>query len=271
MKKGLFGLVGLCIAVFVIICGVLVFTERVPEGETAVVYTPSGGASKTLNPGWHVIGLFEKTQHYPTRVTIMSDKLTVTTSDGKKVTMPVKYEMKVDKSKVINIFKELGSQDIEQIQEGFLYQKLFKAAREVVSSYSVIDIYGTKTATASAQVTEQFAKAVEKHGFIVTDVTLGTPELDAATQAAIDDRVQTSQQLEKIKLQKELAQEEADKKKIEAEGEAQAKLIEAQAEADANRIVSESLTDRILKQQENEARLKHGWVTVQGANTVVTQ
>lgn len=268
MSKGLISLIS---AVFILVCGAMLFVERVPEGETAVVYTPSGGASETLNPGWRLIGLFEKTQHYPTRVAIMSDKLTVTTSDGKKVTMPVKYEMKVDKSKVINIFKELGSQDIEQIQEGYLYQKLFKAAREVISSYSVIDIYGTKTATASAQVTEKFAKAVEKQGFIVTDVTLGTPELDEATQSAIDARVQTSQQLEQIKLQKELAQEQAEKKKIEAQGEADAKLIEAQAEADANKIVSESLTDRILKQQENEARLKHGWVTVQGANTVVTK
>lgn len=268
MRKSLVSIIAV---VFILLCGVLIFSERVPEGETAVVYTPSRGASETLNPGWHMIGLFEKTQNYPTRVTIMSDKLTVTTSDGKKVTMPVKYEMKVDKSKVINIFKELGSQNIEQIQEGFLYQKLFKSAREVVSNYSVIDIYGAKTSIASAQVTESFAKSVEKQGFIVTDVTLGTPELDTATQIAIDDRVQTSQQLEKIKLQKDLAKEQAEKVKIEAQGEADAKLIKAQAEADANRIVSESLTDRILKQQEIEARLQHGWVTVQGASTVVTK
>lgn len=264
-------LLSLLIGILLIAMVVSAFIERVPEGETAVVYTPSGGASETLNPGWHLIGLFKKTQNYPTRLTIMSDKLTVTTSDGKKVTMPVKYEMKVDKTKVISIFKELGSQNIEQIQEGFLYQKLFKAAREVVSSYSVIDIYGVKTATASAEVTEKFAKAVEKNGFIITDVTLGTPELDEATQIAIDDRVQTSQQLEKIKLQKELAIEQAEQKKIEAQGVADAKTIEAQGIANANKIVSESLTDRILKQQENDARLRHGWVTVQGANAVVTK
>lgn len=48
-------------------------------------------------------------------------------------------------------------------------------------------------------------------------------------------------------------------------------MIEAQAEADANKIVSESITPELIQMKEAEARLKHGWVTVQGADTVVTQ
>lgn len=37
----------------------------------------------------------------------------------------------------------------------------------------------------------------------------------------------------------------------------------------ANRIISESITDELIKMTEAEARKKHGRVTVQGADAVV--
>lgn len=268
------GLVGTIITVFIVlglIVSALVFSEKVQEGKVAVVYSPSNGADRVLTPGWHwfEISLFEETQEYPTRVTIVEDSLSVTTSDGKKVTMPVKYEMKVDQSKVLGIFKELGSQKIENIQEGYLYQKLFKAGREVVSEYSVIDIYGTKTSEASAKVTEKFAKDVEKLGFIITDVTLGTPELDPATQTAIDARVQAAQELEKLALDKQIATEKAAKALIEAQGVADAKVEAARGEAEANRLLEQSITPELIQLKEAEARLKHGWITVQTGQAIV--
>ena len=35
--------------------------------------------------------------------------------------------------------------------------------------------------------------------------------------------------------------------------------------------LSESITDELIKMKEAEARLEHGWVEVQGADTVVTK
>lgn len=259
-NKGILGLITTLFAIFILVVGLFVFTERVPEGKVAVVYTPANGAERVLNPGWHLIGLFEKTQEYPTRITIIKDKISVTTSDGKKITMPVRYEYKVDRNKVLDIFKELGSQNIEQIQEGYLYQKLFKASREVVSHYSVLDIYGTKTSEASAKVTEHMVNAVKDLGFIINDVTLGTPEVDKETQKAIDERIKASQELEKKQIELEIAKKEAERK-----------LIQAKAEADANRIISESITKELIDMKLAEARLKHGWIEVQGSAAVIKE
>ena len=49
------------------------------------------------------------------------------------------------------------------------------------------------------------------------------------------------------------------------------KLIEANAEAEANRVIAASITDELIKMKEAEARMEHGWITVQGAGTVVTK
>jgi len=269
--KGFVGMIATSLIVLGLVIGTLIFSERVPEGKVAVVYTPSKGASEVLDPGWHLIGPFEKTQQYPTRITIIKDKVSVTTNDGKAITMPVQYEMKVDASKVLQIFKELGSQNIESIQEGYLHKELFQASREVVSKYSVLDIYGTQISKASAEVTQKMNESTSKLGFLIADVVLGTPELDEETQKAIDERVKAAQQLEKLKLEKQIAESEAEKKRIEAEGAAAAKIEEARGTAEANRIINQSLTPELIKLKEAEARLKHGWVTVQGAGSVITE
>ena len=48
-------------------------------------------------------------------------------------------------------------------------------------------------------------------------------------------------------------------------------MTEANAKAEANTILSESITDNLIKMKEAEARYKHGWITVQGADTIVTK
>lgn len=47
--------------------------------------------------------------------------------------------------------------------------------------------------------------------------------------------------------------------------------VEAEAEAEANEKLAASITPELIAMKEAEARLKHGWVTVQGANNVVTK
>lgn len=268
-SKGFFGSIGVLLAVIVLIIGAFIFIERVPEGKVAVVYTPSEGASRTLNAGWHRIGFFEKTQQYPTRITIVKQNISVTTSDGKKVTLPMRYEYKVDKTKVLEIFKELGSQNVEQIQEGYLTQRLFKASRETVSGYSVIDIYGQKTSEASAEITERMAKSSEGLGFMIADVTVGTPKLDDVTQKAIDERVKAAQELEKLNLETQIAQKNAEKAKIEAKGKADAEIEVAKGRAESIKLVNQALTPEYIKFKEAEARMKFGWLTVQGADSVI--
>lgn len=257
-----------------------VFVEKVPEGKVAVVYTPSGGATKVLDPGWHLVGFFDKTQMYPTRITIVDSEVAVTTTDGKKVDIPVKYEMKVEKSKVLDIFSELGSQNIEQIQEGYLYQRLFASSREVVAKYSVLDIFGTKTTEASAKLTEMMYERSKDMGFMITNVTLGSPNVDEKTKKSIDARVEAAQTNELMKIEIKNAQLEAeknlvaakgksDKEREEARGLSDAAVIKAEGEKKANDLIAKSLNDKLLKKLELEARMKQGWVTIQGGNPIV--
>lgn len=248
-EKGIKNLIIGVILAIALVVGFMAFVEVVPEGQVAVVYSPSGGSKKVLDAGWKPIGLMEKTTQYPIRVQTMKNTVSVSTTDGKKLKMSVRYQMQVDKNKVLNIFKELGSQDIEDIQAGYLYNKLYKSARDIVSNYTVLDIYGSKSGEASQKITEKFAKEVESMGFMITDVTLGTPEADAETQRSIDARVQASQENELKKTQIENAKLDSEQKRIVAEGEAAAEIIKAKGESEANEILKKSISEELLRKE----------------------
>lgn len=247
--KAIKNLVISLILAIVLVLGFLLFVEKVDEGKVAVVYSPSGGSKEVLSAGWHLIGLMEKTTEYPIRVQTMKNSVSVSTTDGKKLKMSVRYQMQVDKKKVLNIFKELGSQNVEDIQEGYLYNKLYKSSRDVVSGYTVLDIYGSKSGEASQAITDKFAKEVKDMGFIITDVTLGTPEADAETQKSIDARVKASQENELKKTQIENAKLDSEQKRIVAEGEAAAGIIQAEGEAKANEVLQQSISPELLQKE----------------------
>ena len=78
------------------------------------------------------------------------------------------------------------------------------------------------------------------------------------------------QRKEQAKAEQETIKVQNETKLLEAQANADAQRIKAQGEADANRIVAASLTDELLKQMEMQARMEHGWLTVQGAGAIVT-
>ena len=93
--------------------------------------------------------------------------------------------------------------------------------------------------------------------------------VDDETAAAIQKKVNAQQELELANIEAETAKVQAEKDKQVASIKAEQAIITAEAEAKANSTISASLTDKLLKKMEMEAREKHGWVTVQGG-TVVT-
>lgn len=280
--RALSWLIGAIVAVFIIVIGVLSITERVSEGHVAVVYTPSEGAKKVLDPGWHWVGLLDKTYEFSIRQEVIKSSVDVNTSDGKKVTIPVTYNLRIDQGAALELFKLYGARGEDYYSETVIQQQLQKFAKETITQYSTIDIFTTKMTEAGNVISEKLVKAVEPKGFFVSELALLSPELDEATQAAIDAQVQAQQENELKKLQAEndkidqqraQQQAEADQKKRQTEADTKAYEIQkaAEAEAEANRLLSQSLTDQVLKKMELEARLEHGWVTIQGQNTVVTE
>lgn len=280
MSTGYKFLIAAITFVFLASIAAMTITERVKEGHVAVVYTPSGGAKKVLEPGWHMKGLFHKTYEFSVRQEVQKTSITVNTSDGKIVTIPVTYNVRIDESKALELFKKYGARGETYYYDTVIQQQLQKISKETITKYSTIDIFTTKMSEAGNAIGEALSEGLKEKGFIITDLALLSPELDADTQAAIDAQVQAQQnnslkklELENDKIDQERAENQkiADQKQrqIDADTKAYETKAAADAEAYANKVLADSITQPLLTKMEMEARLKHGWITISGSSVIV--
>lgn len=214
------------------------FIKQIPNGYVGVVYSPNGGVQEeTLTQGWHLVGLFDKVTEYPIRMQTVDYKdIQVATSDGKNVTIDFAFTYSVQPDKVVDVFNKFGPIPVEEIEASYLRTRLWDAGRKAISKFSVIDTYGERSSEAAVEVQKIFSEDIKDLGFIVENLTLGVPQPDESTQAAIDKRVEASQELERKQIELQIAEAEAQKKKI-----------EAQAISEYNEIIKQSISQEVIQ------------------------
>lgn len=258
----------------VVLVGVIMlfmsFTS-INQGHVGVVYNKNGGVeAKTLGQGMHMVSPFKKVTEYPVALeTVEYKEVQLATKDGKPLSIDMTFNYMNEPSKVVDIFNKFKGAKPEVIEDTFLRSRLKESALSVTSKYTILEIFQNREEIKVA-IDKAFTEDVSQYGFIADDFVLGTPVPDSNTQKAIQNVVDAQQKLEALKIETQQAKEQAEKQKVEAEGKATAKIAEAKGEAEANRLVQQSITPELLKKMEMEARKEHGWVTVNGANTVVT-
>lgn len=248
----------------VIILGGIIFgsmsIKNVKPGYVGVVYTPSSGVtSQTLSQGWHFISPLKKVTQFSiaTEQAYMSkddkegsgdnESFGVPTKDGKMVDVDLEFSYKFDHDKVDELFVRFRGQSGKTIEQSYIRGKMKAWVSEVTSQFTVLDVYGEKRAELNKQAFEHVKEKFEEDGIIIESLNFSRIGLDAATETAIQERVNAQQQLEKEKIEVEKAQLEAERKKVEAEGEAEKKKIEAAAQAEANKMLEENLTTEMIQ------------------------
>ena len=272
------GLVATIIGGVLLVLGVIgafVFFEKIDNGNVGIEYSLNGGVkAQALSQGVHWVGIDKVTQ-YPIKTQTIKQNIALATSDGKKTAVDVTYSYHVDATKATSVYKKFGNVDIESIEKGWLNQQLIGAGRSALSKFTLLEVVGTDSTKVQSRLLDDFQKRAGAQGFIIEDLSFGTPSLDTQTQKSIDDIIKAGQDNKKAELEaktkKTNAQAKADAQVTAAEGKAQATITKAQAEAKANKLISDSVTDKVIRNKEADARQKFGWVTTTGASAVVAK
>lgn len=258
--------------------------ERVSVGNVGVVYTSKGVKNETLSPGWHWIGFTERVKQFPVsqqQIVFSNDPADYNAKEHAdwsidapanggmvKINLTVNYSFKADR--VIDIYTRFNGMDGEQLVETYIQNSIIAYVKEVTPKFSVMDIYSDKKSEVNKALTEYLNENLsDEYGMQITSALIIDVELDAGLQEKIKAKEQAKQDAEIAELEKSTALAQAETDKVKAQTAADIEVIEAQAQADANRIISESITPELIQMTEAEARLKHGWVTVTGADSVV--
>lgn len=279
------------VVVIVLVIGVIICMKslvKVPAGYVAVQYNVNGGVKKeVLNQGWHWKSPMVKTTLYTVGLEQSyltaskkgdspdDDSFTASSSEGKSMTLELTYTYQYKPNSVADVFTRFKGQSGKEVRDSFIKPNIVSWTKEIVANYKVSDILGSERANINNAVSDYLAKKFEPYGITISNVSLINIDVDKDTMKAINAKIKAQQDAETQAIQNQTnidkAKADAEAEVTKAQGDADAKVIAAQAEADANAKINSSITDQLIRMKEAEARLKHGWVTVQGSDTVVTK
>ena len=281
MKKFMAIFVAFLLAVGVVIC-----TERVHTGYVGVVYSAKGVEQQTISQGWHFMSPLKHVSEFPItqqRVVFSNSPSDYGTKEhadwhidapanGGTIAINLTVNYNFLPEHVIELYTKFGGMDGESLMESKIQNDIIAYVKEVTPQFSVMQIYSDDRAGVNTAITNYLnEKLTAEYGINVSSALIVDAQPDDTLMQKIRAKEQAKQDAEIAELNKKTALAQAETDKVKAQTEADVKMIEAQAEADANKALSESITPELIQMKEAEARLKHGWVTVQGADTVVTK
>lgn len=279
-RKGLIGAVILAVVLIVGLIAAVACIEKVPTGYEGVVYSMKGGVENTtLSPGWHVVSPTKTVKEFTVgneQLLLTKDKdgdesFKVATSDDASISISFQMSYRFYSDKLVDTYKKFKGMDGEDIVNKRVKTVLKSKVSEVTNSYSMMDIYSGNRNEINNKITEYLVKDFkDAFGIEVVDASIIDVHPDDKLKQAIDNRVTALQQKQQAQAEQEKVKVEAETAKIKAENNAAIKITEAEAEAKANKLKEQSITQELIDMKLAEARLKHGWVTVTGADTVVT-
>lgn len=258
--------------------------ERIPVGYEGVVYSMNGGVQdETLPQGWHLVSPTKKVKEFTIsneQLLLTKDKregsksndsFKVSTSDDASIAISFQMTYKFDEKSLVDTYKKFRGMDGEMIVNNRVKSVLKSKISEVTTDYSMMDIYSGNRSEINNKITEYLNKEFDDaYGIQVLDASIIDVHPDDQLKEAINNRVTALQRKQQAQAEQETAKVEAETALIKAQNEADIKVMEAKGEAESNRLKAESITPELIQMKEAEARLQHGWVTVNGANAVVT-
>ncbi len=255
---------------------------RIPVGYAGVIYSMNGGVKdNALSPGYHITKPTEHVKCFTTSNEQLlltkderegsegDDSFKVSTSDDASIAISFQMSYKFDEGQLVDTYKKFRGMDGESIVNNRVKSVLKSKVSEVTTDYSMMDIYSGNRSEINSKLTDYLdSRFIKEYGINVLDASIIDVHPDDQLKEAINNRVTALQKKQQAQAEQETAKVEAETALIKAENAAAIKIKEAEAEAESNKLKAASITDELISMKEAEARLKHGWVTVQSGGTV---
>lgn len=215
------------------------------SGQAGVLYKTFDNGVVTNQPplgeGFHVIAPWNKVFIYEVRQQELFEKMKVLSSNGLEIQIDGSAWYQPVYNDLGNLHQSLGQNYLQRV----IQPAIRSAARSVVGRYTPEQLYSSKRDAIQDEIFIETKKILEKqyvqlNEFLVRDVTLPNTIKDAIER----------------KLRQEQESLEYEFRLVTAAKEAEKVIIEAQGKAESNRILSASLTDKILQDKGIDATMK---------------
>ncbi|HHB79452.1 MAG TPA: prohibitin family protein [Saprospiraceae bacterium] len=216
----------------------------IKPGQRGVVFRPfSTGLDKEhiYQPGFHLVAPWNKMHVYDVKEQQLEERMDALSSNGLSIKMDVTVRVNPIYERIGYLHEKFGKNYIESL----VRPEIRSSVRKMIGRYTPEELYSTKRDELQSLIQKDLGDELKENNVQLQAVLIRSVELPQTLQAAIERKLKSEQEsLEyEFRLQKERK-------------EAERVIIQAKAKAEANRILSASLTDKILKDKGIDATLK---------------
>ncbi|MEP3836957.1 MAG: prohibitin family protein [Algibacter sp.] len=229
------------VILFIVISKSLV---TIGPGEGGVLFEPLGdgiNTERTYGEGFHIVAPWNDMIVQKVRQQSISENMNVLSVNGLDITVSGTIWFEPE-------FKNLGrliqTKGVDYIRE-LLNPAINAAAKSVVGRYTPEQLYSSKRDIIELEILEEVRNELDGQYVNVKRVLVENVKLPTTIKDAIERKLKQEQESLEYEFRLVTAKKEAEKV-----------IIEAQGKADANRILSASLTDKILQDKGIEATVK---------------
>ena len=177
----------------------------------------------------------------PAQTINLEVRLDIPSKEGLTIGSEVSILYNIEPKKVPDLLRNLGID-----YEASIVLPVFRSAvADISSKYFAKDMHSGNRAEIERAIRELMMKTMDGKGIFVESVLLKSIQLPRTLSKAIEEKLESEQQAQRMEFVLQGAKKEAERK-----------IIEAGGVRDANKIISEGLSDKILQFKNIEAWLK---------------
>ena len=232
----------IALPIFVMAMFLLSSCTVVRQGEVGVKRTFGKYSDKIFTSGLKGYNPFTSTiVKVPAQTINLEVRMDIPSKEGLTIGSEVSILYNVEPRKVPDLLRNLGVD-----YETSVVLPVFRSAvADISSKYFAKDMHSGNRGEIERAIRDLMMKTMEGKGISVENVLLKSIQLPRTLSKAIEEKLESEQQAQRMEFVLQGAKKEAERR-----------IIEAAGVRDANKIISEGLTDKILQFKNIEAMLK---------------
>lgn len=235
----------------------------VQPGEIGVKKTFGKLSERNYSQGVYYVNPFTSSmERIPTRTVNMEVNLNLPSKEGLNIESNISILYKIEAQNVQGFIQTLGPNYETVISSVFR-----STAADVCARFMAKDMHSGKRAEIEQEITERMNEYLVDKSIIIEAVLMKSIKLPPGLYNSIEGRLEAEQEVMRMQYILKKEELEADRKVIEAQGEvstmefilekekleAQRKVIEAEGQRDAQKIITDGLSDDIIRMRSIEA------------------
>ncbi|CAI8444723.1 MAG: Uncharacterised protein [Cryomorphaceae bacterium] len=196
---------------------------------------------KVFDQGLKIIAPWNKMFVYSTRIQEDRSVMEVLSANGLTIRTELSYRYRPIEEKIGYLHNNVG----ENYHERIVIPEIRSATREVIGKYLPEELYSSKRDSIQTEIFDLAADRIREKNIELDAVLIRDVGLPEKLKQAIERKLEQEQSSLEYEFRISRAQQEAERQRIEAEG-----------KAAANRILSQSLTEKVLQDKGIEATVR---------------